>query len=104
MITEKALDTRFGNRVPTEREALEVSIEKWEGLVFETTQLQDIKGNSCGLCLRYRKGDCGGCPLKGCGVGSDWQLAADALLQQNKVQFMWARQDLLTRMREALEE
>ena len=111
-IHKKDLDKHFRGRVPTEKEALEWSIEKWRrnGLKCNWPDKVSWGTGSCALCRRYTFESCnsyGRCPLadasgRGCVKGSQYLRASDAHGAGDRVEFMKARNNMLRRMRRAL--
>ena len=96
------LDAHFGDRMPTEREALEWSILKWE-LLGEGNNwaLAKLGADSCGLCRRYSR--CDDCPLDYCAdEGHPWEVAFNASGEGDRPAFMRARYNLLRRVCRAL--
>ena len=106
-------------------EALKKSIrhweEDWKGLDFEepggALHLEDFGGQNCPLCAlhhNYNRGykhhnECGECPLidewgMGCDEGSPYVDANRAYRKANKEGFLKAKDEILDRMRAALEE
>jgi len=119
LMTEEELITRLAEN-PDLEGALELSIEKWVRLLKEENwnALYGVQGSvyvggsTCALCRHFHpEGElksCKTCPLGGQYDCNDpihaWQMATKALKQGDRKAFVFHGNDMLQRMRDALEE
>jgi len=95
--------------------ALEKSIVHWQEDLLPPKDMKHwqapIHSDHCALCWLYicrgRKYNqwgtsCGLCPLQSCRMGSQWDKACDAWVNNDRPGFMRARSALIKRMQRAL--